>query len=174
MFDMTIYTLGCKTHAWNCVKLLDPYGKYFDNWRVMSRDDCVVLDKHKKFLDVILEHEKVVLIMDDNREIWDDHKSNLLKIQPYNFFSYFSPEDKVRDASPPKDSWSQMNGDESEENGVLARVLEIIRNVHAEFYDDDGKGDYASKDVRQILQRVLVNHKSLSKKQKKRIDKKVS
>ena len=112
--------------------------------------------------------------MDDNREIWGDYKSNLLKIQPYNFFLYFIPEDKVRNASPPKDSWSQMDGDESEEIGVLARVLEIVKNVHAEFYDDDGKGDYASKDVWQILQRVLVNHKSLSKKQKKRIDKKVS
>ncbi|XP_021764802.1 RNA polymerase II C-terminal domain phosphatase-like 4 [Chenopodium quinoa] len=136
MFDMTIHTLGCKFYAWSMAKLLDPNGRYFENWRVISRDDCVALDKHKKFLDVVLEHERVVVVMDDNEDVWEDHKTNLLKITPYNYFSYFSPEDKVHDASPPRLSWSQLNGDESEENGVLARALDKLRLVHAAFFDD--------------------------------------
>ncbi|KMT06338.1 hypothetical protein BVRB_7g160200 [Beta vulgaris subsp. vulgaris] len=176
MFDMTIYTLGCRAYAWSTAKLLDPNGDYFDKWRVVSREDCALLDKHKKFLDVILEHERVIVVMDDNETVWEDHKTNLLIIIPYNFFSYFSPEDKDHDASPPRESWSQLNGDESEENGVLAKALDKLRAVHAAFFDDlgvKGSKDYGNWDVRDILQRVLMKQKSSTKKQNKHKGKKI-
>ncbi|KNA05958.1 hypothetical protein SOVF_185530 [Spinacia oleracea] len=178
MFDITIYTLGCRAYAWDMSKLLDPDGMYFDNWRVISREDCVALDKHKKCLDVVLEHERVVVVMDDNEAVWEDHKTNLFKVTPYNYFSYFSPEDKVHDASPPRLSWSQLNGDESGENGVLAMALDKLRLVHQAFFDDNstvkGIEDYGNRDVRQVLQRVLMKQKSLSKKQKKQQLKKIN
>ncbi|KAK9755323.1 hypothetical protein RND81_01G017900 [Saponaria officinalis] len=157
MFDMTMYTLGCRTCSWEIAKTVDPTGAYFENWRLITRDDYDgKFDKHKKTLDLVLEHEKVVVILDDNEGVWEDYKGNYVKVIPYNFFSYFSPEDKEHDASPRKHSWSQLGGDESEENGVLVRVLEKLRLIHTWFYDEDGEfgGDFCDRDVRDVIQRV--------------------
>ncbi|XP_074267651.1 RNA polymerase II C-terminal domain phosphatase-like 4 [Silene latifolia] len=165
MFDMTIYTLGGRSGSWTVAKILDPAGKYFDNWRVISRDDCVTLDKHKKWLDLVLQHDKVVVVLDDNEAVWEDYKANYVRVIPYNFFSYFSPNDKEHDASPPRSSWSQLNGDESEEDGVLAAVLRKLRMIHSGFYDDDNDV-VADRDVRDVIRRVQMCQKS-GKKQKR-------
>ncbi|KAJ8451209.1 LOW QUALITY PROTEIN: hypothetical protein Cgig2_013981 [Carnegiea gigantea] len=172
MFEMTVYTLGCRACAWATAKVLDPEGEYFGMWRVITREDCSGggLDKHKKVLDMVVAHERGVLVVDDNEGVWGDHKSSLIKIKPYNYFSYNSPdEDKVHDSSPPRKSWSQLGGDESEERGELARTL---REVHRAFFDGLEE-EYEKRDVREVLQRVLKAQKSSNKlKGKKEINKK--
>lgn len=166
MFDMTVYTLSCRTCAWATAKVLDPDGSCFGSWRVITRDDCAGLDKHRKMLDVVLSHERVVLVVDDNELVWGDDRRNVIRIKPYNYFSYDSPyeEDMERDSSPPRKSWSQLGGDESEENGELVKVLNTLRAVHGDFYGDlGGKGmdmeEYERRDVREVLERVVKGQK---------------
>ncbi|KAL9238867.1 hypothetical protein vseg_013239 [Gypsophila vaccaria] len=178
MYDMTMYTLGCRACSVEIAKTVDPNGVYFEKWRLITRDDYDgSYDKHKKSLDFVLEDEKVVVVVDDNERVWCDYKGNFVKVVPYNFFSYCSPDDKEHNASPPKGSWSQLGGDEGEENGVLGRVLEKLRLIYAWFYDDnDFEGDYCDRDVREVIRRVDLFQKGSKKgkrQQKKKIGKTV-
>lgn len=172
LFEMSIYTLGCRACGWATAKVLDPNGSYFEKWRVIAREDVAGIDKHTKVLDVVPAHERAVLVVDDNVSVWGEHgKKSVIKITPYNFFSYNSPhEDKVHDASPLRKSWSQLNGDEDEQRGELARVLRLLRDVHSAFFDEEGvkgRNEFETRDVREVLQRVVKAQKYSSKRKNK-------
>uniref|UniRef100_A0A803LM30 protein-serine/threonine phosphatase n=1 Tax=Chenopodium quinoa TaxID=63459 RepID=A0A803LM30_CHEQI len=79
-------TLGTCKYARKMLDLLDPEGLYFANSQVITRED-IRSKPLKKGLDLVWAHERVVLVVDDIKEVWkDDNAKNVIKIVPYEFF----------------------------------------------------------------------------------------
>lgn len=131
-------------YAKKILDILDPKGLYFAHSDVITKEDCIT--PMKKGLNLVSSHDRVVLIVDDIEEFWDNDSKNLIKIAPYEFFD------------DNKKSWSRRFADESEKYGELARVLRELKKIHREFYSTE-KGDmeglhYESRDVRKARDEV--------------------
>ncbi|CAI8587457.1 unnamed protein product [Vicia faba] len=141
IFDMCIYTLGDRNYSLEMAKLLDPQREYFNaNSNVISRDDGT--QNRKKHLGVVLEKESAILILDDTKHVWPKHKDNLILMRRYLFFNssceHFGYKCK---------SLAELQIDESEADGALAKMLEVLKHIHYNFY----KEDPVDRDVRQVL-----------------------
>lgn len=86
--------------------------------------------------------------MDDRRDVWPDHKSNLVEISSYEYFRMSN----IGQCSKP---YSEERLDESECNGGLVNVLRLLKEVHCGFFRV--KEDLESKDVRLLLQEIEFN-----------------
>ena len=145
LFDFSIFTLGTCKYARKMLDLLEPEGLYFANSQVITRED-ICSKPLKKGLDLVWAHERVVLVVDDIKEVWkDDNAKNVIKIAPYEFFD---------DESSNKKSWSRNWADESEKYGELATVLRELKKIHKEFYNVEEGQDCESRDVRDAIEEV--------------------
>ncbi|KAJ8452905.1 hypothetical protein Cgig2_014668 [Carnegiea gigantea] len=167
MFDLSIFTMGVWWYAREMADLLDPEGFLFGG-RLISREDCLM--PKQKTLDVVLAHERVVLIVDDTEEVWrHNHKDNLIKIAPYNFF--------IRNDTPQVDldllgevkSASRITDDEDEEDEEFIRVLRTLTEVYNGFYGNDCELENYG-DVREVLKRLQMNSISRDGKRKRQDD----
>ncbi|XP_065877752.1 RNA polymerase II C-terminal domain phosphatase-like 4 [Euphorbia lathyris] len=145
MFEMYIYTMGDRAYAHEMAKLLDPGREYF-HARVISRDDGT--QRHQKGLDIVLGQESAVLILDDTESAWTKHKENLILMERYHFFA-----SSCKQFGFSCKSLSELKSDESDSDGALASVLNVLRKIHHMFFDElvdnlDGR------DVRQVLRTV--------------------
>ncbi|OMO93373.1 NLI interacting factor, partial [Corchorus capsularis] len=123
-------------------KLLDPKREYFIG-RVISRDDRT--QKEQKDLDVILGQESAVVILDDTENVWMKYKDNLIPMESYDFFALHQFHKSL----------SRLKSDETELDGTLACVLEALKRIHHMFFDEtDGNLDFASRDIRQVMETV--------------------
>ncbi|XP_044464896.1 RNA polymerase II C-terminal domain phosphatase-like 4 isoform X3 [Mangifera indica] len=145
MFEMYIYTMGDRPYALEMAKLLDPTSEYFST-RVISRDDGT--QRHQKGLDVVLGQESAVLILDDTENAWAKHKDNLILMERYHFFA-----SSCHQFGYNCKSLSELKSDESEPDGALASVLQVLKRVHNMFFDEFGD-DVTGKDVRQVLKTI--------------------
>ncbi|CAA7036572.1 unnamed protein product [Microthlaspi erraticum] len=141
MFTMYVYTMGNRDYADAVLKMIDPEKIYFGE-RVITKDES----PYMKTLDLVLADERGVLIVDDSRDVWIDHKSNLVEISKYNYFRMNSQESKT---------FSEEKTDESVNDGGLANVLKLLKEVHCGFFRD--KEELESKDVRMLLQEIEFN-----------------
>lgn len=141
MFELCIYTMGNRCYARKMAKLLDPKGVYFND-RIFSREDCTV--RGKKSLDVVTGDEEVVLIVDDTKNVWSKkHQGNLIEIERYHFFA-----SSCKQFKQDSKSLSELKMDESEYDGALSTVLDILKRTHRLFFDK------TCKDVRSVLKLV--------------------
>ncbi|TXG50419.1 hypothetical protein EZV62_022943 [Acer yangbiense] len=140
MFELYIFTMGSEFYAKQMAQLLDHQGNYFEN-RVISKDDLI--DKGKKTLDLVLGQESGIIILDDDENVWPDHKENLITIFPY---LYFSEEKRKRK------SYSEMKKDAS--NGALVFTIKFLRGIHGMFFNRNKSILPCNRDVR-ILMRIL-------------------
>ncbi|MCL7026634.1 hypothetical protein MKW94_017191 [Papaver nudicaule] len=124
---MYVYTMGERPYAIQMAELLDPRKIYFDS-RVISQADCT--QKHQKGLDVVLGAESAVIILDDTEYVWRQHKENLILMDRYHYFS-----SSGRSFNMNNRSLSELKMDESEPDGVLATILEVLKRVHQLFFD---------------------------------------
>jgi len=127
MFDMYIYTMGDKAYAIEIAKLLDPTNVYFPS-KVISNSDCT--QQHQKGLDVILGAESVAVILDDTEYVWQKHKENLILMERYHYFA-----SSCRQFGFGVRSLSESMQDERESDGALATVLDVLKRIHAIFFD---------------------------------------
>ncbi|XP_008242970.1 PREDICTED: RNA polymerase II C-terminal domain phosphatase-like 4 isoform X1 [Prunus mume] len=142
MFEMYIYTMGERAYALEMAKLLDPRKEYFGD-RVISRDDGT--QKHQKGLDVVLGQESAALILDDTENAWTKHKDNLILMERYHFFR-----SSCHQFGFHCKSLSELKSDESEPEGALATVLEVLKRTHNMFFYES-KDNLIDRDVRQVL-----------------------
>ncbi|XP_058725669.1 RNA polymerase II C-terminal domain phosphatase-like 4 [Vicia villosa] len=141
IFDLCIYTLGDRNYSLEMAKLLDPEREYFNaNSNVISRDDGT--QNRKKHLGMVLENESAILILDDTKHVWPKHKDNLILMRRYLFFNssceHFGYKCK---------SLAELRIDESEADGALAKMLEVLKHIHYTFF----KENHVDRDVRQVL-----------------------
>jgi len=146
MFDMYIYTMGDKAYAIEIAKLLDPTNVYFPS-KVISNSDCT--QQHQKGLDVILGAESVAVILDDTEYVWQKHKENLILMERYHYFA-----SSCRQFGFGVRSLSESMQDERESDGALATVLDVLKRIHAIFFDTAAETDLSSQDVRQVIKMV--------------------
>ncbi|KAJ1262729.1 hypothetical protein BS78_09G132200 [Paspalum vaginatum] len=146
MFEMYIYTMGDKAYAIEIAKLLDPSNVYFPS-KVISNSDCT--QRHQKGLDVILGAESVAVILDDTEYVWQKHKENLILMERYHYFA-----SSCRQFGFGVRSLSESMQDEREGDGALATVLDVLRRIHAIFFDTDVETDLCSRDVRPVIKMV--------------------
>lgn len=127
-FEMYIYTMGERAYALEMAKLLDPGKIYFES-RVIAQGDCT--QRHQKGLDVVLGQESAVLILDDTEPVWTKHKENLILMERYHFFASSCRQFGFHNCK----SLSELKSDESDVDGALATVLEVLKRVHTLFFD---------------------------------------
>ncbi|CAN6439786.1 unnamed protein product [Victoria cruziana] len=145
MFEMYIYTMAERPYALEMANLLDPKGVYFPS-KVISQADCT--QKHQKGLDVVLGLESAVVILDDTEMVWQKHRENLILMERYHFFASSCHQYGFNNKS-----LTELMRDESESEGTLATILNVLKRVHAKFFDP-GLGDYTDKDVREVLREI--------------------
>ncbi|XP_021857663.2 RNA polymerase II C-terminal domain phosphatase-like 5 [Spinacia oleracea] len=154
IFDLSIYTMGSRDYAREVHKLLvSKAGFPVCPW-VIAREDCV--KEKKKGLGVVLSHEKVVVIVDDTRDVWGSCKENLVRIGRYEYFP-------VKDADVDADA-------DADDDAELARVYDTLQKVHSEFYFDDNiqllEGEECSpKDVRDVIKAVKYDELEFASRQ---------
>jgi FCP1-like phosphatase family protein len=95
LYELYIYTAGDRDYAEVVASVLDEHKRYFPG-RIISRDDYSDVAKEEKKLDKVFpvaEHWKMVLILDDNNETWDDPQedgrnsvNNLIHADKYSFW----------------------------------------------------------------------------------------
>ncbi|KAF8765749.1 hypothetical protein HU200_008255 [Digitaria exilis] len=146
MFEMYIYTMGDKAYAIEIAKLLDPSNVYFPS-KVISNSDCT--QRHQKGLDVILGAESVAVILDDTEYVWQKHKENLILMERYHYFA-----SSCRQFGFGVKSLSESMQDERESDGALATVLNVLKRIHAIFFDTAVETNLSSRDVRQVIKKV--------------------
>ncbi|KAJ1280212.1 hypothetical protein BS78_04G214100 [Paspalum vaginatum] len=146
MFEMYIYTMGDKAYAIEIAKLLDPSNVYFPS-KVISNSDCT--QRHQKGLDVILGAENVAVILDDTEYVWQKHKENLILMERYHYFA-----SSCRQFGFGVRSLSESMQDEREGDGALATVLDVLRRIHAIFFDTAVETDLCLRDVRPVIKVV--------------------
>ncbi|CAN6349629.1 unnamed protein product [Urochloa humidicola] len=143
MFEMYIYTMGEKAYAFEIAKLLDPNNVYFP-LKVISNSDCT--QRRQKGLDVILGAESGAVILDDTENVWKKHKENMILMERYHYFA-----SSCRQFGFGVRSLSESMQDERESAGALATVLDVLKRIHAIFFDMDVEADLCSRDVRQVI-----------------------
>ncbi|TXG50414.1 hypothetical protein EZV62_022938 [Acer yangbiense] len=140
--DENVYN-GAREYMEEVAKFLDPEGNYF-NSRFIARED-INQGGHehlKKRLDLVLGDKRGIVIVDDTKRVWKfNDRENLIVIGRYNYF-------KV------DESYSEiMKTDESETDGALVNVLEVLKRIHCLFFKSrirvGGRGD-----VRHLLERI--------------------
>ncbi|XP_026431161.1 RNA polymerase II C-terminal domain phosphatase-like 4 isoform X2 [Papaver somniferum] len=146
MFEMYVYTMGERPYAMEMARLLDPGKIYFDS-RDISQADCT--QKHQKGLDVVLGAESAVIILDDTEYVWGQHKENLILVDRYHYFA-----SSGRSFNLNNRSLSELKRDESEPDGALATILEVLKLIHHLFFDLERGDDLMRRDVRQVLKTV--------------------
>nr|XP_043626483.1 RNA polymerase II C-terminal domain phosphatase-like 4 [Erigeron canadensis] len=146
LFEMYIYTMGERTYALKMADLLDPQMVYFSS-RVIAQGDCT--QRHQKGLDVVLGNENVVLILDDTEGVWGKHKDNLILMERYHYFA-----SSCAQFGYTCQSLSELKSDESEADGALTTILELLKKIHNKFFDLEVGEDFAGRDVRKVLETV--------------------
>ncbi|KAL1201146.1 RNA polymerase II C-terminal domain phosphatase-like 5 [Cardamine amara subsp. amara] len=139
MFILYVYTKGGYDYARLVLELIDPDKIYFGQ-RVITRKESPGL----KTLEFVLADERGIVIVDDNRNVWPDHKSNLVQILKYKYFK-----------SNDNDMEGKKKRDESDEDGPLATVLSLLKDVHKRFFSDWSNEELDSMDVRPLLTTVF-------------------
>lgn len=147
LFEMYIYTMGERAYALEIAKIIDPDKVYFDT-RVISQGDST--KRHQKGLDVVLGAESAVVILDDTENVWQRHKDNLILMERYHFFSSSCRQFGFSTNT----SLSVLKKDESESDGALATVLNVLRRAHEMFFDERLKTQLSSRDVRHMLRNI--------------------
>ncbi|XP_010507832.1 PREDICTED: uncharacterized protein LOC104784500 [Camelina sativa] len=157
LFTMYVYTKGTRDYAEAILKLIDPNKLYFGH-RVITRNES----PDKKTLDLVLADERGVVIVDDTRKVWPNHKRNLSEISRYKYFRYEGEESKPH---------SEEKTDESESSGGLADVLSLLKEVHSRFFRVEE--ELESMDVRLIMS-VVKKHSSEPQAKRRKIEPKTN
>ncbi|CAN8270237.1 unnamed protein product [Cochlearia groenlandica] len=139
MFVMCVYTMGNGVYAKSVLDLIDPERLYFGE-RVITRDES----PYEKTLGLVLAEERGVVIVDDTRDVWTKHKSNLVEVSRYNYFRVCDEESRA---------YSEEKIDESEDEGELVRVLKLLKEVHCGFFGVE-EDELGFQDVRFLLQEL--------------------
>ncbi|KAK1365235.1 Protein-serine/threonine phosphatase [Heracleum sosnowskyi] len=127
----------------NMMTKLRPFVRTF----LKEASDCT--QRHQKGLDVVVGQDSAVLILDDTEQVWSKHKENLILMERYHYFV-----SSYRQFGFNCKSRSELKCDESEDDGALATVLEVLKRVHSIFFDTEQGADLTKKDVRQVLKTV--------------------
>uniref|UniRef100_A0A6G1S690 RNA polymerase II subunit A C-terminal domain phosphatase n=1 Tax=Aceria tosichella TaxID=561515 RepID=A0A6G1S690_9ACAR len=85
IYELHIFTFGCRKYAHKIASIIDPTQKYFGN-RILSRDESVDQYSKKGNLNNLFPcGDAMVCIIDDRADVWRD-AGNLIQVKPYSYF----------------------------------------------------------------------------------------
>lgn len=85
LYELHIFTFGCRKYAHQIASIIDPDQKYFGN-RILSRDESVDQYSKKGNLNNLFPcGDAMVCIIDDRSDVWRD-AGNLIQVKPYSYF----------------------------------------------------------------------------------------
>lgn len=85
IYELHIFTFGCRMYAHKIASIIDPDQKYFGN-RILSRDESVDQYYKKGNLNNLFPcGDAMVCIIDDRSDVWRD-AGNLIVVKPYSYF----------------------------------------------------------------------------------------
>lgn len=85
IYELHIFTFGCRKYAHKIASLIDPDQKYFGN-RILSRDESVdQYSKRGNLNNLFPCGDAMVCIIDDRSDVWRD-AGNLIQVKPYSYF----------------------------------------------------------------------------------------
>nr|CAB3465359.1 unnamed protein product [Digitaria exilis] len=82
-------------------------------------------------------------------KVWQKHKENLILMERYHYFA-----SSCRQFGFGVKSLSESMQDERESDGALATVLNVLKRIHAIFFDTAVETNLSSRDVRQVIKKV--------------------
>jgi len=86
LYELHIFTFGCRMYAHKIASIIDPDKKYFGN-RILSRDESVDQYSKKGNLNNLFPcGDSMVCIIDDRADVWRD-AGNLIQVKPYSYFN---------------------------------------------------------------------------------------
>ena len=142
-FEVFVYTQATEEYATGIIQYINKNFQedILSTGRMIPRTlDENGITKNKSIKNVFPTQEKMVLIIDDNMEVWKENGSNLLCIYPYKFFSekeratnklfFFNNQEKT----PTNESFLKVDYD-----NVLFCMTNLLLNIHRKFYDYYGK-----------------------------------
>ena len=157
-FEIFVYTQATKEYATGVIQYIN---KNFEEDilstrrmipRIMNENGFA---KNKSIKNVFPTQEKMVLIIDDNAEVWKESGNNLLCIYPYRFFSekdknskelvYFIGSEKKYT----KDYFLTIEFD-----NVLFCITNLLINIHRQFFDYYEKNKF-TKSISRIINDTL-------------------
>ena len=124
LFELRICTMGESLYARKMAALLDSSGVLFGS-RIHARDDLADRSSKSKMghLSTLFPcGDATVVIIDDREDVWDS-SSNLIRVEPYRFFTRNSADDKTMFA-PCFDF-----------DDHLLHVKTLLRKVHRDYFD---------------------------------------
>lgn len=85
IYELHIFTFGCRRYAHKIASLIDPDQKFFGN-RILSRDESVdQYSKRGNMNNLFPCGDAMVCIIDDRSDVWRD-AGNLIQVKPYSYF----------------------------------------------------------------------------------------
>ena len=157
-FEIFVYTQATKEYATGVIQYIN---KNFEEDILSTRRMIPrIMDengfaKNKSIKNVFPTQEKMVLIIDDNADVWKESGNNLLCIYPYRFFSekdknskelvYFIGSEKKYT----KDYFLTIEFD-----NVLFCITNLLINIHRQFFDYYEKNKF-TKSVSRIINDTL-------------------
>lgn len=135
IYELHIFTFGCRRYAHKIASLIDPDRKFFDS-RILSRDESV--DQYSKkgnMSNLFPCGDAMVCIIDDRADVWRD-ATNLIQVKPYSYFKT-----SISDGAHRKDV--VVEDDESLERDVdkLEALLGLDDNEIDELKEEEDGGE---------------------------------
>lgn len=95
-FAIFVYTFGTRIYGLEVIHNIDPEEKILKKSRLISKSDYKNLN-HKELEKIIPEkYRDLVLILDDNKEVWSKYKDNLVQVYPYYFWQREEDNEVIR------------------------------------------------------------------------------
>ena len=138
-YEIFIYTLGTNEYASSIIQYINT--NFEKDSLSKERMMCRVLDengqaKNKSIKNVFPTQEKMVVIIDDHVEIWNESGENYICIHPYKFFLEKENNIKVNeDLSAKKKNINKQFYIKQEYDNVLFCMTNLLLSIHRKFYE---------------------------------------
>ena len=139
-YEIFIYTLGTKEYASSIIQYINT--NFEKDCLSTERMMCRVLDengqaKNKSIKNVFPTQEKMVVIIDDHVEIWNESGENYICIHPYKFF--LEKENNINmkeeDLSANKKNINKRFYIKQEYDNVLFCMTNLLLSIQRKFYE---------------------------------------
>lgn len=140
IYELHIFTFGCRLYAHKIASIIDPKQKYFGN-RILSRDESVDQYSKKGNLNNLFPcGDAMVCIIDDRADVWRD-AGNLIQVKPYSYFKT-----SISDGAIKNNATSSIDDDESLERDVdKLEALLGMGNEEGDADEDEDESDGPEK-----------------------------
>jgi RNA polymerase II subunit A-like phosphatase len=129
-YELTVFTLGTREYANEIIAILDPDTTLFGQRILTQTESLNPNHKVESLKQIYPGGQNMVVIMDDNRGVWDS-ADNLLPVHP---FTYFTEQNTV------------VNADDD----ALLSVERILMQLHSAFYNPTNKTPTTSFILKQM------------------------